>query len=160
MHFSESQQQEFDRLMGRAAAAQQEQRYGNAIAELDDAEAMLLRHGITDDYDWSGWFDLRMVTFAAQGDEAAAAHAAAAMLARVNATPEEFTPEHHLIIQDSLVEACLLRAHYLLRQPAQSARDAELDEVVRYGLRLSRNTQRDGDLAEFQELQRKTGFAQ
>jgi hypothetical protein len=159
MRFNESQQQEFDVLMGRAAAAQQEQRPADALAELDDAEAMLLRHGIADDYDWSGWYDLRMVTLAAQGDDAAAANAAAAMISRVNATPGDFTHEHHLIIQDSLVEACLLRARWLLRQPAQSARDAELDQVVRYGLRLAQSTQRDGDLEEFRELQRKTGFA-
>ncbi|HZF97101.1 MAG TPA: hypothetical protein VEY92_02450 [Pseudoxanthomonas sp.] len=159
MRFNDTQQQEFDLVIGRAALAEQEGRYAEALETLDDAEAMLLRHNISDEYDWSGWFDLRMVVFAASGDEAAAANTAAAMLARVNATPPDFNAEQQLIIQDSLVEACLVRARYLLRQIAQPARDAELDQVIRYGIRLSENTQRDGDLAEFQELQRKTGLA-
>lgn len=151
MRFDEERQGRFDILIGQAALAGQERRFSEAFEHLQKAEALLTEHGITDAYDWSGYLDLRMSIQENSKDHQAAATTARQMLDAIDPMPEGFSPRQQEIIQDSLVEAALLRARHLLTLPTQEAA-AELGPLIDSAMHWCERLGRDGDEREFREM--------
>lgn len=151
MRFDDTQQHQFDLLIGQAGLAHQEKHFDQALEHLQSAGAMLSLLGITDEYDWSGYYDLRMCIERDRGDHGAAATTARQMLNAIDPAPEGFSPRQQEIIQDSLVEAALLRARHLLKTPTPEA-VSELRPLIDSGIHWCERLGRDGDQRDFETL--------
>lgn len=151
MHFNETQQRAFDVLIGEAAACMQNGRFNDAHAKLSEAEHLLAAHKVTDVYDWSGLLDLRMSIDHRKGDLPGAARTAKRMLDTIDPEPPEFNEAQQSIIQDSLVEAALVRAEYLQTQ-ADAESQLELQTLAEAGVRWCVKLGRDGNQRDFEAM--------
>ncbi|MCY1280265.1 hypothetical protein D9M68_379260 [compost metagenome] len=155
MKFTAQQQDEFDTLIGRAAEAWQGGRHAQALEHLETARSRLVSLDIQDDYDWSGWYDLKMEVLMAQGAVEEAAQTARQMLEHVNPEPSDFTEAHHRIIQDSLISAARVLGKYLFAQDRTEYSEDELRRTLETGITMAYRQEREEALQELQQLHTK-----
>ncbi|WP_025804982.1 hypothetical protein [Pseudomonas chlororaphis] len=155
MKFTAQQQDEFDTLIGQAAEAWQDGRHTQALEHLDAAHNRLVSLDIHDDYDWSGWYDLRMEVLMAQGAIEEAARAARQMLENVDPEPGDFSEEHHRIIQDSLIGAARILGKHLFAQDRTEYSEDELRRTLETGITMAYRQDREEALQELQQLHTK-----
>lgn len=155
MKFTAPQQHAFDTLIGQAAEASQGGRHACALEHLEAARISLVALDIEDDYDWSGWYDLKMQVLIAQGSSDEAALTARQMLEQVNPEPSDFTEEHHRIIQDSLISAARVLGKYLLAQDRTEYNEDALRHTLQAGITLAYRQERDEALQALQHLHTK-----
>ncbi|SMF47624.1 MULTISPECIES: hypothetical protein [unclassified Pseudomonas] len=155
MKFTASQQHEFDTLIGQAAEASQGGRHARALEHLEAARISLVSLDIQDDYDWSGWYDLKMEVLMAQGLGEQTALTARQMLEQVNPKPSDFTEAHHRIIQDSLISAARVLSKYLFAQDRTGCNEEELRRTLKAGISMAYRQEREEALQELQQLHSK-----
>lgn len=155
MKFNASQQHEFDILIGQAAEAWQGSQHAPALERLETARTQLVSLDIQDDYDWSGWYDLKMEVMASQGDNIGTAKTARQMLEQINPEPQDFSEAHHRIIQDSLISATIVLGKYLLLQQRTEQVESELRRVLATGITMAYRQERDKELEELQLVHTK-----
>lgn len=152
MKFTAAQQHEFDTLIGQAAEAWQAGQHAQALEHLDAAHQLLVSLAIQDDYDWSGWYDLKMEVLLAQGAGDEAARTAQQMLEQVDPEPADFTEAHHRIIQDSLISATRLLGKHLFAQERTVGNEDELRRTLEAGITMAYRQEREEALDELQQL--------
>lgn len=155
MKFSPPQQHEFDLLIGRTVEAWQEHHLPQALDYLHTARAMLIKHNITDDFDWSGWYDLKIEVLTSMGDTRGAAMTAKTMLETINPQPDDFSEAHHGIIQDSLISAAIVASEYWLQQEHNESTKSELQRFLAAGITMAYFQQRDDKYDVLQALHNK-----
>ncbi|MFK1438027.1 hypothetical protein ACIU0H_30830 [Pseudomonas aeruginosa] len=155
MKFTAQQQHEFDTLIGQAAEAWQEGRHAQALEHLEAARNQLVSRDIHDDYDWSGWFDLKMEVLMAQGTVEEAAQIARQMLEQVDPEPSDFSEAHHRIIQDSLISASRVLGKHLFAQDRTELSEDELRRTLEAGITMAYRQDREEALQELQQLYTK-----
>lgn len=155
MKFTPSQQHEFDLLIGQAAQAWQQGNPARALEQLEAAHLQLVSLEIHDDYDWSGWYDLKLEVLKTQGADEEAASTAQKMLEHVDPEPSDFSEEHHRIIQDSLINAARVRAKYLITQHRTESIESELRRTLEAGITLAYRQEREEAFEELQQLHTK-----
>lgn len=152
MKFTAAQQHEFDTLIGQAAEAWQAGQHTQALEYLEAARLQLMSLDIQDNYDWSGWYDLKMEVLLAQGAGDEAARTAQQMLAQVDPEPADFTEAHHRIIQDSLISATRILAKHLFVQDRTVGNEDELRRTLEAGISMAYRQEREEALDELQQL--------
>ncbi|MDH4557272.1 hypothetical protein E8F11_19195 [Pseudomonas sp. BN417] len=155
MKFTAQQQNEFDTLIGQAAEAWQDGRHGQALEHLEAARNRLVSLNIQDDYDWSGWYDLKMEVLMAQGAVEEAAQTARQMLEHVDPEPSDFSEAHHRIIQDSLISAARILGKHLFAQDRTEYNEDELRRTLEAGITMAYRQDREEALQELQQLHTK-----
>lgn len=153
--FDPQNQALFDAHIGRAALAHQENRLTEALDHLSEAERLLTAEQVTDPFDWSGYLDLRMCVQASNSDLPAAAATAARMLSSIDPEPDGYPLRLQEIIQDSLVEAALIRATYLVGDPSRQDSPIELERLLESAMLWCRRLGRDGDEQAFVGMQER-----
>ncbi|MFY8133771.1 MAG: hypothetical protein ACOVKS_02075 [Aquimonas sp.] len=153
--FDPQNQALFDAHIGRATLAHQENRLAEALDHLSEAERLLTAEQVNDPFDWSGHLDLRMCVQASSSDLPAAAATAARMLSSIDPEPDGYPLRLQEIIQDSLVEAALIRARYLVGDPSRQDSPTELERLLESAMRWCRRLGRDGDEQEFAGMQER-----
>lgn len=155
MKFTALQQHEFDTLIGQAAQAWQGSQHAHALEHLDTARIRLVSLDIQDDYDWSGWYDLKIKVLIAQALGEEAALTARQMLEQVNPKPSDFTEAHHRIIQDSLISAARVLASYLFAQDRNECNEDALRRTLETGITMAYLQEREDALEALQQLYTK-----
>lgn len=151
MKFTPQQQNEFDTLLGQAANALHDGQHIQAQAYLDTAHQRLVSRQIHDDYDWSGWYDLKMEVLMAQGAIEEAAETARQMLENVAPEPSDFSTAHHRIIQDSLINATRVLGQYLITQDRAEHNQDELRRTLETGITMTYRQEREDALQALQQ---------
>ncbi|HCF2456937.1 TPA: hypothetical protein NIA41_000492 [Pseudomonas aeruginosa] len=155
MKFTAAQQHEFDTLIGQAAAAWQAGQHAQALEHLEAARLQMVSLDIQDNYDWSGWYDLKMEVLLAQGAGDEAARTARQMLEQVDPEPTDFTEAHHRIIQDSLISAARVLGKHLFAQDRTVGNEDELRRTLEAGITMAYRQEREEALDELQQLHTK-----
>jgi len=152
MKFTAVQQHEFDTIIGQAAEAWQAGRHTQALEHLETARLQLVSQDVQDDYDWSGWYDLKMEVLLAQGAGEKAVQTAQRMLEQVDPEPADFTEAHHRIIQDSLISATRILSRHLFAQDRTVGTEDELRRTLEAGISMAYRQEREEALDELQQL--------